>query len=152
MKNLPFVRSAYNYDRDMVSEETGLACLDVSRAQQNFAEECDINTIVKRFGLTGELPSNVKVPQYGDFDQVVDYHSAMNLVAQANEAFDQMPASVRSRFANDPGAFVDFCSDPANAAEMGRLGLLTPGVGAPPPEGVDIPAELVLEPSPKGEK
>ena len=148
MKNAVFCRSAYNYDRDAVSEETGLACLDVTRAQQNFAEECDINTIVRRFGLTGQLPSNVKVPQYGDFDQVVDYHSAMNLVAQANEAFDQMPASVRSRFANDPGAFVDFCSDPANAAEMGRMGLLTPGVGSPPPEGVVIPSEAVLEPSP----
>ena len=48
-----FCRSEYNYDRDKVSEETGLNCKDLSLAKQSFADECDINNIVKRFGLTG---------------------------------------------------------------------------------------------------
>lgn len=149
MKEVPFCRSAYNYDRDFASDESGLRCEDVSRTQQHFADEVDINTIVRRFGLTGELPSNVRVPQYADFDEIVDYHSAMNLVAAANEAFDQMPAEVRTRFVNDPGKFVDFCSDPANRAEMARMGLLTPGVGLPPADGVPPAEAFNLEPSPK---
>jgi len=119
-----FVRNPYNYDMDKVSEETGLLCLDESKTKQAFAEECDINTIVRRFNLTGQLPDNVRAPMYGDFEQVFDFHSAMNAVAAAGEAFDMMPADVRARFANDPAAFVDFCSNPDNRAEAIKLGLI----------------------------
>jgi len=129
----PFVRSPYNYDMDEASDLSGLSCLDVSLAKQSFAEECDINTIVKRFNLSGQLPENVFVPQYGDFEEVFDFHTAMNVVAKAGEAFDAMPADVRARFNNDPGAFVDFVSDPANTDEAVKLGI---AVAKPvPPEG-----------------
>ena len=53
----PFVRSPYNYDMSAVSDETGLCCEDESLAIQSAKEDADINTIVRRFGLTGELPS-----------------------------------------------------------------------------------------------
>jgi phage internal scaffolding protein len=120
-----FVRSPYNYDMDAVSDETSLVCKDASLAKQSFAEESDINTLVRRFGLTGELPTNVRMPSYGDFTIVSDFHSAMNAVAQANEAFDAMPALVRARFDNDPGKFVDFCADDSNRAEAEKLGLVS---------------------------
>lgn len=121
--NMPFVRSAFNYDRDEASVDSGLACKDVSRAKQSFAAECDINTIVKNFGLTGKLPDNIRAPTYGDFDGIFDFHSAMNAVATASEAFDSLSAEIRSRFHNDPGLFVDFCSNPDNLPEMRKLGL-----------------------------
>ena len=38
----------------------------------------------------------------------------MNAVRGAEESFMAMPAEVRSRFGNDPQAFVEFCSDEAN--------------------------------------
>lgn len=120
-----FVRSNYNYDVDKASDESGLMCLDASMAKQSFAEEVDINTLVKRFGLDGELPVNVRMPEYGDFTSVVDFQSAMNSIATANEAFDSMPAAVRSRFHNDPQEFVSFCFDDANAAEAAKLGLVS---------------------------
>lgn len=120
----PFIRSAYNYDTEVASDETGLDCPDPSLAQQNQKEEADINTIVKRFGLTGELPQNVRMPQYGDFTEVTDYQTALNAVKQANEAFMEMPAEVRSRFENDPEKFVDFCLDPNNREEAKKLGLV----------------------------
>lgn len=119
----PFVRSAYNYDVDEASHASGLACLDDSLTKQSFREECDINTIVRNFGLTGELPDDVRPPTYGDFIGIFDFHSAMNAVALAKEAFDALPADVRARFHHDPGAFVDFCSNPANLDEMRKLGL-----------------------------
>lgn len=120
----PFVRNPYNYDTNAASDAAGEYNNEPSKTKQSFAEECDINTIVKRFHLTGELPTNVRMPTYGDFTEIPDFHSAMNAIALAGEAFDRMPAEVRARFNNDPGAFVDFCSDPKNKAEAAKLGLI----------------------------
>lgn len=119
-----FLRAPFNYDVDAASDESGLRCEDVSLAKQSFKDECDINTIVRNFGLTGELPNDVRAPQYGDFEGVFDYHTAMNQVIAAQDSFMQMPAEVRARFNNDPGAFVDFCSDVNNLEEMEKLGLV----------------------------
>lgn len=120
------VRSAFGYDGDIVSEETGLSCADPSLAQQHQADEADINTIVKRFGITGVLPQNVRAPQFIDFDEVFDYQSALEAIAAADRSFMSMPAEVRARFNNDPQAFVAFCSDPGNLDEMRKLGLALP--------------------------
>lgn len=126
-----FLRSGYNYDMDAASEKSGLACFDLSLAVQDQRDECDINTIVRRFGLTGQLPQDVKAPQYGDFTEVVDYQSALQAVIDADAAFMKMPADVRARFQNDPGAFVDFCSDEKNAEELKKMGLLAPEAPVP---------------------
>lgn len=128
------LRSEFSYDADLVSFETGLQCDDLSLAQQHFKEECDINTIMERFGQTGQLP-DVRMPQYGDFTGVQDYHSAMNAVVEAQESFMALPAHVRARFDNDPGQFVDFClaeDTPEHRAEAVRLGLVSP---SPTPVG-----------------
>jgi phage internal scaffolding protein len=119
-----FLRTPYNYDTMEASNASGLECLEPTLAQQHARDECDINTIVRRFGLTGELPNNVRVPRYGDFTGVSDYQTAMNMVMEANAAFMQLPAEVRSRFNNDPGALVDFISDDSNRAEAEKLGLV----------------------------
>lgn len=121
-----FVRSAYNYNVDEVSQETGLRCEDESLAQQHQKDEADINTIVRRFGLSGELPSNVRMPQYGDFTGVSDYQSALEAVRAADAAFMTMPADVRSRFENDAAQFVEFCLDDRNREEAEKLGLVVP--------------------------
>lgn len=119
------LKASYD-DFDAESVRTGLLCEDVSLAKQSFAAEVDINTIVRRFGLSGELPSDVRAPVYADFEGPFDFHSAMNAIAQAREAFECLPADVRTRFQNDPGQFVDFCSDEANRAEAEKLGLVVP--------------------------
>lgn len=126
MERAIFVRSAYNYDVDAVSEATGLACEDDSMTQQQFKEEVDINTLVNRFGLAGEMPEGVRTPTYGDFSEVYDFHSAMNAVAAAKESFDAMPWQVRERFGNDAAAFVAFCSEDKNREEARAMGLLDP--------------------------
>lgn len=123
---VPFVRNPYNYDVMTVSNETGLFCSDDSLAVQSAKEECDINTIVRRFGLTGELPNNVALPQSGDFVGVGDFHGAMNVVRAAQEEFMKVPADVRARFLNDPGRMIAFVEDDGNRLEAERLGLLQP--------------------------
>lgn len=120
-------RTPYNYDVDKVSDETGLACPPgSSKARQEFKDETDINTIVRRFGLLGELPTGVRMPQYGDFDQVSDYQSALNIIMQADAAFMEFPANVRKRFDNDPQKFLEFVGDPANTDEAIKLGVALP--------------------------
>lgn len=119
-----FVRSAFNYDADVVSNETALTCEDDSLAIQSAEEESNINTIVRRFGLTGELPNDVKMPQSGDFTNLPDFHTAMNIVRKTQEEFLRVPAELRARFGNDPQAFMSFVEDENNRDEARRLGLL----------------------------
>lgn len=133
-----FVRTPYNYDADQASLDSGLRCEDVSRTQQHFQEECDINTIVRRFGLDGDLPEGVRRPMYGDFTGIGDFRDAIEAVRRAEDSFMAMPAAVRSRFENDPGAFVDFCNDPANKDEWKKLGLVDPDPVAPAPMRVEV--------------
>ena len=131
-----FVRSPYNYDAELVSDETGLDCLDVSLTKQSFVEECDINTIVRRFGLTGELPDGVRAPTFGDFTEVVDFKTACDAVAAARESFDALPAEVRARFRNDPQELVEFASDEANRAQLEVWGMVVPKEAGGPVEAV----------------
>lgn len=138
------VRSAYNYDPEVNSDASAFSDDTESRAHQSFKDECDINTIVRRFGITGELPSNVRVPQYADFEETFDFMTSMNVIRDAQEAFMAMPSAVRDRFGHDPARFVDFFNDPDNRPEAEKLGIVTrrpvadptpaPGVsGAPAP-------------------
>lgn len=134
----PFIRSAYNYAVDAVSFETGLYCADESLAQQHMAEDADINTIVRRFGLTGHMPVGVKLPSYGDFTGIVDYRSALEAVQEAEDSFYELPADLRARFDNDPQLYLDFASNPANQEEIYDLGLADrprPAASSP----VDVP-------------
>lgn len=120
-----FVRSAYNYDMDAASDESALSCdHEEDRTQQHFAEECDINTIVKRFGLTGELPEVVRVPVSGDFTDVVDFQTAMEAVRRAQEGFMELPGELRYRFGNDPQKLMEFMEDGRNLEEARKLGLV----------------------------
>lgn len=119
----PFLRTAYNYDVDLASEQSGLACPEDTLAQQHFAEECDINTIVRRFGITGQMPDNLRMPQSGDFvDAVNDFHTAMNMIKAAEEEFMRVPGELRARFDHDAGKLMAFLEDPANDEEAIKLG------------------------------
>lgn len=142
------LRAFNNYDVDQASLDSGLECLDPSRAQQHQKEESDINTIVRRFGLTGELPTNVRAPQYGDFTAVGTYQEALNAVKAADAAFMQFPWDIRARFNNDPETFVAFCSDEKNRAEMVKLGLIVETEPATPPAAVPPATPPIGESSP----
>lgn len=126
-----------------------------SKTQQHFAEDADINTIIRRFGLTGEIPSNQRVPLSGDFTNVGTYQEALDTVRRANDTFDAMPADIRERFGNDPAKFVAFCDDfEKNADEMIKMGLAVKRVNKPnEPQRVVIvdptTGEVVKSSSPK---
>lgn len=121
---IPFLRTQFNYNMNDAGDESALACKDQSLTQQSFRDEVDINTIVERFHLTGEVPQLEKLPSYDDFTGVFDYQTAMNAIVAARHTFDSLPAKLRARFNNDPAQFVDFCDDGENIDEAIKLGLV----------------------------
>lgn len=110
--------------RKVVKEACGLKCLDDSRTVQADARDADINVIMSRYQKTGQLPPLARLPSYGDFDQVSDFRTALELVRQGEHQFMQLPAAVRARFDNDPAAFSEFASDPGNHLELVELGVV----------------------------
>lgn len=126
---IPKFRNSVNFDRAAWSDLHGLECKDPSLTIQSQKEEADINTIVRNFGVTGQLPQGVRVPSYGDFDGVDDYRSAIDAVRAAEDSFLAMPSDLRARLGNDAGRFVEWCADVNNLEEMRKLGLAVPAAG-----------------------
>lgn len=104
-------------------KRVALVCNDPSLAIQSQKAEADINTIVRNFGVTGRVPTSVRLPEYGDFSGVSDYRSAIEAVRAAEEAFLQVPSKIRAEFNHDPGAFASFCLDPSNLPQLREWGL-----------------------------
>lgn len=100
-------------------------------AVQSYKDDADINVLVRRFGVTGEMPRASVEPFYGDFSEVVDYQTAMNRLREADSAFASLPSAVRRRFADNPAELIGFLQDPDNRAEAEQLGLVPK---APPVE------------------
>ena len=118
------VKNPITYDRDKNSALSTMRFSKPSLTKQSFRDECDINNILRKFNVTGQLPAGRVQPQYGDFSGITDYQSALNAVMTAQDSFLELPAKVRAKFGNDPAVFLDFVSDEANKDEMKALGLL----------------------------
>lgn len=149
-----FIRSANNYSFSTASARHVVVNDKPSLTRQAEAVDADINVIVRRFGVTGVLPSVPVPPTYADFGDVFDFQSAANLVRQSVESFQALDVEVRSRFGHDPKRFVDFCSavddkgNLLNLSEMRKMGLALPE--APPPTvPPPMKVEVVNPPTPK---
>lgn len=140
MKKSPFIRSPYNYDLEEASDQATIPAeaQGVSLTVQSMAEDADINVLMKRYGITGQMPSNPRIPEYGDFSHITDFRSALEAVSSAQDKFMEYPAELRAKFENNPQLFLEFCSQESNRAQMEALGLLKKkpgGVVATPPPG-----------------
>lgn len=107
-----------------------------SLTRQEFAEECDINSLMARYDGhdIGAIMRRDVVPQYADFTQMptnlLDY---MSFMQEAERSFMLLPAVVRRTFDNSAMEFVAFASDPGNLDQMREWGL------APPAEAPQAP-------------
>jgi len=123
-------------NRKAWSDAHGVNFEDPSLAIQSQKDEADINVIVKNFGVTGHLPQAAVLPEYGDFDQVDDYRSAVEAVRAAEAAFLTIPSGIRERFHHDPQAFSEFCLKPDNLPQLREWGLApTPAAAPAEPSG-----------------
>lgn len=122
------------------------------RTKQSFANESNINIIMKKYEKTGLIDHlNQFEGKYGDFIAYQDYHSSMNLIREAGEAFMTIPATVRAKFENDPAKFLEFAQNPENHDELVEMGLARPIPSASdptpetetPPEDPPTPPEAI---------
>lgn len=98
-----------------------------SRAKQSFKNECDINGIMKKWEKNGVITHiNEHKPAYGAFPDAHTYQDSMNAVIAAQDAFMELPATMRAHFENDPAKFLNFVENPDNAESLIELGLATP--------------------------
>lgn len=94
-----------------------------SLTKQSEKQSCDINFIIDRYRQSGFLPQRDGA-YYGEFADI-NYQEALNTVIEAQNAFSELPSAVRTKFGNDPAAFVEFAANPENHQAMYDLGLLT---------------------------
>ena len=99
-----------------------------TRTKSEFADEANINNIVKRCINGAAMPTGSRTPLFGDFSDVADFTSAQTLIAEANAEFEQLPSDVREKFGNNVSDLMDFLDDENNIDEAIALGL------APKPE------------------
>lgn len=156
-KKVPFPQALHDFEKGNGSV-TLFVTVGPSLTRQEFVEECDINSIMKKYeghahggpnGL-GFHPDVVRT--YVDFAEapqtLLEFMTFMN---EAQSAFMTLPAAVRKEFDNDAPAFVDFASDPRNLEQMREWGLappakpsevppVSPAPAAPAPAGGSAPA------------
>ena len=107
--------------------------------RQEFAEECDINTIMARYEAGGAVSHvNKAQPVYLDCTLYPGLQAHMDAFREASLSFAALPAKVRREFDNDPQKFVDFACDPANIERMREWGLAEPAKTEPPAVRVEI--------------
>lgn len=132
----------HQYDDVRDAEEqalTDITCTEPSLTQQSFAEDADLNNVMRRYGVTdGAIPPQVADPRYyGDFTDAVDLQTAIQRSRDAVARFEALPADIRRRFDHDPVALHDFVMNQENREEAVQLGLLqkwTPPPAAPSEE------------------
>lgn len=93
--------------------------------EQHHKDLCDANKLICKYGMSNLQNSfNLNPGFYDDFSNVDDYHSALNKVISADNAFMSLSAKIRSKFDNDIGKFLEFTLNPDNKDEMIELGLI----------------------------
>lgn len=93
------------------------------RVKREFAEESDINRIMERYTMTGEIPQGI-TGTYGDFSEPLDFMEAQEILLKAQAQFNALPAKVRDRFNHDPAKFLEYLHEEGHTAELQELGLL----------------------------
>lgn len=120
-------------------------CKGPSMTKQSFKAQCDVNNILKKYQKTGLIEHvNQYQGDYHDLYDVVDYQTALNIVIEANDAFNSLPSSIRKKFNNSPQEFLAFVSDENNIDEMYELGIADrPDVISPEPDpqAPEVPVE-----------
>lgn len=136
-KNYPLVNGRRRVQRD-------LDLADPGQTIQSAKDECDINKIMARFALGGEINHiNRAQAHYGDFTNAVSFSDAYTAVANAEQAFAELPAHIRDLFGNDAEAFLYKLDDPEFVKKLEAAGVYDPEVG---PIANQLKSTSVLDP------
>ena len=103
-------------------------------------DSCDVNQILARYQKTGAIEHMRQYQgDYADVSGAVDYKTALDITIRAQDMFAALPSTVRARFENDPGKFLEAVEDPDQRDELVELGIL------PASKPAVVPSEAVAE-------
>lgn len=143
MSNGKFPQASHDFSKSNGSD-TRIFNREPSLTRQEFAAECDLNTLMARYeGHVIGGPGNLapREPMYIDFvNMPQDLMGYLTFLQEAENAFMSLPAIVRKEFDNSAQEFVEFASDPGNLEQMRSWGLAPPAKPqAPAPDAVVPP-------------
>jgi len=109
--------------------------------KQSFKDECDINHIMAKYLKSGSVEhQNLATPNYG-YAAAIDFRESMQIVTEAQHAFDGLPSEVRAEFSNDAARYLDYL-DSTDRAELIERGF---AAAEPPIEQNQEKKETELE-------
>lgn len=117
------IRSRYS----LGAPERGLEFHQPSLTQQQFKDECEIESLLKAHNLgqvMGILNNHQREPLYGDVSDIPDFHDSQNHVARATEYFQGLPSDVRAQFNNNLGEFLSALNNPSARDALTDMGVL----------------------------
>lgn len=151
---VPVIVSAMNDFAIGSRERADMSFFAPSLTRQEFAEECDINTLMERYEKSGVISHvNRAQPIYMDMTDLPDLREGLDIMREATTAFMALPAKVRREFDHDPVKFVEFAGNKDNLERMREWGLAAPVAAAPEPILVKVmapPDPPPAVPGPKG--
>lgn len=110
---------------DTYHEKQGYTFNEPSLTVQAEEPNCNINNIMQRYATQGILPpTNGTEPQYADVSNIGDYMECLQVVQNAQQAFDSLPSALRKELDNNPANLVTFIQNPANKERCVEFGLL----------------------------
>lgn len=99
--------------------------------KQSFANDADINTLVKRHlgGAPGRTLHNIGDPRASRQPKFFDmpsasFHEMLNSVTDVQAKFASLSAKTRARFGNSPYQLLRFVENPENLQEAVKLGFV----------------------------
>lgn len=108
------------------------SCGDQMLTKQEHKDECDIHRIIKQYQRTGIITHvQTKRADYTDLPDSLDFQQSLNIIMEAENAFNDLPASVRAHFVNDPSRFLAAFNDPAQYDYLREVGLIRPATTHP---------------------
>lgn len=96
---------------------------DEDKTLQSHKDDCNINKIIAHHDKTGLIRHVATANlEYTDAPNI-DFHEAMNVVAEGKSQFELLPSGIRNKFENNIGKYMDFIHDPKNIEEATELGI-----------------------------
>lgn len=145
------MKNKFRTPYDGVRNRVSLSFLDEDGEQKKGLTEqchkdmCNIDNIMRQYDKTGLITHvNNAVADYGDFTEVNEYQESLDMVMEAQSAFDELPSHIRKKFGYDPGAFFEFATNPENKEELIDLGLANKPVVVQPTEVKIVADETVV--------
>lgn len=122
-----------------------------TEVQQQFKDDCDINLILKKYGIDRVAPESVQIPveHFRDVSATPkDLTAAYNLIRESEEMFYELPAELRRAVNDDPRRLMELAQSENGIKELQRLGF-----GLPPEAPISDSKALERPPAePKGKQ